>query len=171
MQLLTTFALIGFALTGQAKPPAVTAPCVAPEYAQFDFWVGTWDVINPAGKPAGTNTITRTLDGCLVREEWTGAGGSRGASWNMFDRASSRWHQIWIDISGLVLHLRGSFTNGAMQMTDADDAGRRAAKGPINRITWTPRPDGTLRQLWETSADEGKSWKVAFDGTYRRASR
>jgi hypothetical protein len=37
------------------------------------------------------------------------------------------------------------------------------------RITWTPEGDG-LRQVWETSSDDGKTWEVAFDGQYRRRS-
>ena len=35
--------------------------------------------------------------------------------------------------------------------------------------TWTPNPDGTVRQHWEISSDAGKSWTTAFDGLYRRA--
>ena len=40
----------------------------------------------------------------------------------------------------------------------------------LNRITWTPNKDGTVRQLWEASTDQGKTWQVAFDGLYRRKS-
>ena len=36
------------------------------------------------------------------------------------------------------------------------------------RITWTPNADATVRQLWETSEDGGKTWSVAFDGRYVR---
>ena len=35
-----------------------------------------------------------------------------------------------------------------------------------NRITWTDRPDDTVRQVWETSAD-GETWRTVFDGLYR----
>jgi len=27
-----------------------------------------------------------------------------------------------------------------------------------------------VRQLWETSNDDGKTWAVSFDGLYRRAA-
>jgi hypothetical protein len=37
-----------------------------------------------------------------------------------------------------------------------------------NRITWTPSPEGSVQQLWETSSDGGKTWQVTFDGRYRR---
>jgi hypothetical protein len=29
------------------------------KYRQFDFWVGDWDVLDPAGNVVGTNKITR----------------------------------------------------------------------------------------------------------------
>ena len=42
-----------------------------------------------------------------------------------------------------------------------------SGKSPINRITWTPREDGSVRQHWETSQDGRSSWTTAFDGIYR----
>ena len=38
----------------------------------------------------------------------------------------------------------------------------------MHRISWTPSPDGTVRQLWEASKDDGGNWAVLFDGTYAR---
>ncbi len=35
------------------------------------------------------------------------------------------------------------------------------------RITWTPKADGSLRQLWE-SADAKGAWTVVFDGKYTK---
>ena len=37
------------------------------------------------------------------------------------------------------------------------------------RITWTPASDGSVRQLWESSSDSGRTWVVPFDGRYVRA--
>jgi hypothetical protein len=38
------------------------------------------------------------------------------------------------------------------------------------RITWSREADGTVRQVWEQSAD-AKSWTTVFDGRYvRRAT-
>ncbi|MFQ5512310.1 MAG: hypothetical protein ACE5EO_10730 [Candidatus Krumholzibacteriia bacterium] len=41
-------------LYAQEAPPK---PCSAPEYRQFDFWIGEWSV-EAKGKPAGTNKVT-----------------------------------------------------------------------------------------------------------------
>ena len=42
-------------------------------------------------------------------------------------------------------------------------------KTVAHRITWTPGADGSVRQLWESSADGGTTWSVVFDGRYVRA--
>lgn len=36
------------ALSDESTPPA---PCAAPVYHQFDFWIGDWDVFSAAGQP------------------------------------------------------------------------------------------------------------------------
>ena len=46
--------------------------------------------------------------------------------------------------------------------------GAKAGEVQLHRITWTPLPDGKIRQLWETSSD-GKAWSEAFDGLYTQA--
>jgi hypothetical protein len=40
-------------------------------------------------------------------------------------------------------------------------------EGPaVQRITWSREADGSVRQLWESSFDGGRTWTVAFDGRY-----
>ena len=45
-------------------------------------------------------------------------------------------------------------------------AGGAGAPPVKNRITWSPEPEGRVRQHWETSPDGGKTWATAFDGMY-----
>jgi hypothetical protein len=140
--------------------------CTAPEHRQFDFWVGDWDVSNPAGKPAGRNRIEPILGGCALRETWTGAGGSRGTSYNAWDSQRRRWHQTWVDNGGLVLRLDGEFAGGKMVLSGEtlDSTGTTV----LNRITWQQMAPGAVRQLWEVSMDRGKTWRTVFDGRYRK---
>ena len=149
--------------------PASNAPsCDEPAHHEFDFWVGEWEVRLPDGRLAGTNRIERLLDGCVLQEHWRSAGAGHGTSLNFYDRITRQWNQVWIDAQGGVLRLTGTRQGDAMVLTGVqpDSAG-----SPVRqRITWTPRADGSVRQLWETSAD-GRSWTVAFDGSYRRAGR
>jgi hypothetical protein len=148
--------------SGAAPPPA----CTVPEHRQFDFWIGDWEVTNPAGKPAGRNRIEPILGGCALRETWTGAGGSNGTSYNAWDRQRRRWHQTWVDNGGLVLRLEGGFADGKMVLSGEtlDSSGTAV----LNRITWQETGPGAVRQLWEVSGDGGKSWRAVFDGRYRK---
>lgn len=166
--------LVALLLAGVTGPSAgqesnATPPprgCTTPEHRQFDFWIGDWDVINPAGKPAGRNRIEPILDGCALRETWTGAGGSSGTSYNAWDRQRKRWHQTWVDDGGLVLRLEGGFADGKMVLggETLDSAGAAV----LNRITWQETGPGAVRQLWEVSSDRGRTWRVVFDGKYRK---
>jgi tetratricopeptide (TPR) repeat protein len=134
-------------------------PCSAPEYRQFDFWVGSWDVYAPNGQMVGRNVIEPILDGCGLQESWTSATGSRGHSYNFYDSARGMWHQTWIDDSGNPLYLDGAIEDGRMVLGDG-----------TNRITWTPLPTGYVRQHWEVTTDGGVTWTTAFDGEYRQAA-
>ena len=151
-----------------AEPPA--GPCDAAEYRQFDFWIGDWNV-TAKDQPAGTNAIHPVHGGCALQENWqgAGAGGISGSSFNIFDRASGKWHQTWVDASGTLLQLDGGLVGGSMVLTGS----RPAATGGIalHRISWTPNEDGSVRQLWEASQDEGASWNVLFDGLYVKATQ
>ncbi len=147
------------AFAQDAKP----APCSAPEHRQFDFWLGDWEVRGPAGKVAGSNTITSAHGGCVVVENWKGNGGVTGSSFNVYDTENKKWRQTWVDSTGGILDLEGTFASGRMVLASTIDA-----KGAQSRITWERLSDGRVRQLWETSSDGGATWKVAFDGYYSR---
>jgi len=140
------------------------APCSSPECSQFDFWVGHW-AVTANNTQAGTNRITKILGGCVLMEEWEGAGNFRGKSFNRFDSATGKWEQFWVDNQGGALKLSGTYADGKMVMS-GESVG---PNGPVmDRITWHNKRDGDVRQLWEKSTDGGKSWAVAFDGLYKR---
>jgi hypothetical protein len=149
----------------QAAPPSRPS-CAAAEHRQFDFWLGRWEVVDTAGRVVGTNHIESVLGGCVVRETWTGAAGTEGRSYNLFDRATQQWHQTWVDDAGTLLRLSGGLENGAMVMSGhvlSAQGGR-----VLHRIVWTPLEDGRVRQHWQASQDEGGTWGTVFDGLYRK---
>ncbi len=155
-----------FALALSAQPQLPPAPL---EAAQFDFWVGEWEVTNPAGVVAGTSRIERIAGGRGLLEHWTGARGVEGKSLNAWNSTQRCWQQFWVGGGG-VLELRGGLdAQGRMVRSDRDT--RAPSQKLINRITWTPNTDGTVRQHWETSDDDGASWKTSFDGLYRRREK
>lgn len=81
-----------------------TFSCNQPEYRQFDFWLGEWQVFTPDGKLAGHNIITLDFNKCVLREQYSTPQGYRGESLNTYDKNSNQWHQTWVDNSGLLLY-------------------------------------------------------------------
>ena len=151
---------------GQTTPPA----CDTDEHRQFDFWLGDWRVEDPAGVFQGTNLIVEQLDGCVIQENWTGAGGTRGHSYNLYYAAKGIWHQTWVDSSGSLLQLDGSFTDGKMVLEGTTPSSQNPDAMVFHRISWNVvdnNPDH-VRQLWEVSTDEGVTWRAIFDGQYYR---
>lgn len=163
--ILIALTMLTWGLSLPAEEPPMSR-CSAPEYRQFDFWIGNWRVETPDGKLAGHNRITSIHDGCGLREEWTGAGPSRGGSLNIYDAIRGVWHQTWIDNGGLLLTIEGGLRDGRMVLEGA----RRNQDGDeiSERITWTPLERGNVEQRWEQSTDGGETWKVVFLGIYKR---
>ena len=149
------------------QPGPSAAPCTSAEHRQFDFWVGDWNVKNTAtGAPAGHNRVTLEQGSCVLQEHWTDSGGSTGTSFNIYYAGDKQWHQTWVDSTGLLLRLDGGLVDGKMVLTGKRV--NRAGKLVTDRIVWTPEPNGDVRQVWEYTADDGKTWQPVFDGTYVR---
>lgn len=154
-------------------PMTVHAACPAPESRQFDFWVGDWDVVAPAGHPTpgkalGHNRIEKVSAGCGLLENWTGASGVEGKSINGWDAVHQTWRQLWVGGDGTVLELAGGLQGQDMVLRGE----LPSAKGGVQqqRITYSPLPGGGLTQHWETSDDGGATWATSFLGEYRRAA-
>ncbi len=154
-----------------AVAPVITAasqtspkPCAAPEYRQFDFWVGNWAAYDAQGNLQGHNLGERVYDDCVIQENWRGIKGSTGSSFNIYDSTRKVWHQTWVSNSGTLLIMEGHLQGKDMVMI-----GKQVdAKGSpiLNRITWTPTAEG-VHQVWDLSSDNGKTWQVIYDGFLR----
>jgi len=156
--------------TPAAATPAA-APCSKPERRAFDFWLGEWEVTGPKGKVVGHSRIESILGGCSIAEHWssaTGNGANDGKSYNIYNADLKRWEQFWVDASGSRLMLVGGIVDGKMVLEGRQDLPAADGVHQRERITWTPNADGSVRQLWESSKDDGKNWAVAFDGLYKR---
>lgn len=160
-------ALLPAVCVAQDAPPQRPG-CIDQRHRQFDFWLGEWEVFLPDGSKAGENRIERIAAGCALQESWVGRGGFSGSSLNIFDRNDGRWHQIWVDSSGGRLALSGALADASMILSSTLPHPTKQNVSVTQRITWTPGNDGSVRQLWETSEDGGKTWTTAFDGRYVR---
>ena len=147
--------------TAQSAP----APCADAAHAQFDFWVGEWEVTRADGTPAGTSRIEKILDGCVIFENWKSAkAGFEGKSFNTYDPRTGKWSQVWVDTAGATIHFSGALKDNVMDMEGKVET----ADGTLlQRMSFTANPDGTIRQQWLQSGD-GKAWQTLFDGIYRR---
>jgi hypothetical protein len=171
LSILAASALLAASAHAQSAPPAAPKPCSGPEFRQFDFWVGDWDVQTPDGKLAGTNSITSEFAGCVVHEHWRGEGGMTGESFNHYAPGARRWYQTWVDDQGGFLVLDGSFVRDTMRLTGRTPTVRGDT---ISHVISFTRIDGNpdrVHQLWQTSKDGGKTWAVAFDGIYVRKGK
>jgi len=157
---------------------ALRYPCRSqPEARQFDFWIGDW-IVTPWAQPPGpnmtvlgANRIEAILEHCVLLENWTagpagGFGGRAGKSINFWDTNRRQWRQVWVADGGTSLDYAGSFTDGAMRFegwTLRPNGGR-----VLQRLTFFPVSKDTVRQLFESSADSGRTWQPGFDGRYAR---
>ena len=159
-----------FVSFGKAQTNASqTCNCCTEKHAEFDFWLGTWEVTNPNGSRAGKNVIDKIQDNCILRENWTSATpGYTGTSHNFYNANTKQWEQIWIDNQGSSLHLKGNREDNKMILR-TDEATNAQGQPFYHRVTWTYNDDGTVRQYWETITN-GKEITVAFDGLYRKVN-
>ncbi len=143
-------------------------PCAHQErFRAFDFWIGEWDVHLANGTLAGTNSIQPIEQGCALIENWATAGGGSGYSINYLDGATGEWVQVWSAAGGSQINIRGGMTEEGMRLAGQIHYVGNDTTFPF-RALWTPLADGRVRQFFEQSNDEGKTWSPWFEGFYSR---
>ena len=150
----------------QETTPSVSQDCKAPEYRLLDFAVGSFTMHTAKGQLAGHLGFQKKLEGCAIAGYWAGSQGGQGEVNLYFDRSDGRWHQLYIADDGWVLHFSGQFVGPSLVMTGLNTFadGRRG----VQRMTWSMLPDGRLRQFWEISSKDGKSWETLFEALGKR---
>jgi ketosteroid isomerase-like protein len=165
--LLAVSATIGGATTGPQPSPqdSKSAPCSAPEFRQFDFWIGDWDAFD-VGKSAivAHARVDSILDGCVLREDYQNASGLKGQSFSLYDPARKIWHQSWATNRGQLLLIEGKLEAGEMILAGQD----RSPGGKERRVrgTWKPM-NGGVRETAVVSTDAGSTWQPWFDLVFR----
>ena len=142
-------------------------PCLINEDARhFDFWIGEWDVF-AAGTKAGVNIISRAKGGCAIHESYTTQGNYAGQSINFYSPVDQKWHQHWVGSAGDVFnYVETKRDNGLLQFQSEYLNGQGDIA--LSRLTFTLNEDGTVRQFFENSNDNGTTWTPAFDGLYKK---
>jgi hypothetical protein len=105
--------------------------------------------------------------GCGLLENWTALNGTTGKSLNAFNPAAKQWQQYWVGQGGAVTEYRESeWHDGSLSLI-----ARPAASAPaqrLQRLTFTPVNDSTVRQHGELSNDGGATWTTTYDFYYHR---
>ena len=144
-------------------------PCEGvPEFEQFDFWLGKWEVRTPDGTLAGHNTITKEQGGCAIHENWVSASGAGGTSTSFYVPSREQWRQVWVGSNGTLIDMSGSLIDGELRMEgtiEYTSNGRLVAF----RAVWSTNADNSIvRQRMEEFDVATASWQLWFDGFYRR---
>jgi len=142
-------------LAFQGKPPV-------PAGNELDFWVGKWKVY-VGSELAGTDKVTKSLNGFAITEEWHGVGGDEGTSLFYYMPAKKQWKQVWVTgIGAYKEKVSSPFENGIRFAGIAyGPKGRQIS----DRTTLTPLPGGRVHQVIEQAPD-GNNWKIGFDAIY-----
>ncbi len=143
-------------------------PCKAsPEYRQFDFWIGEWDVKNPQGLVVGSSNIQLILSECIIFENYK-TPNYAGKSFNIYDKEDKKWHQTWVDKNGVLTEFVGELKDGKMVYV-ADEM--RSGKRILVKMTFTKLKNGDVNQFGEFSADGGKTWATRYNLTYTKKKK
>ena len=134
--------------------------------SQFDFWLGKWELSwGEDGK--GTNTITKILDGRVIRESFDGRPSMNlvGQSYTVYVEPLGIWKQTWVDNEGSYLDFAGGFQDGRMILSR--EAGRKEKKF-LQRMVWHNIEKDRFDWNWERSDDQGATWKTLWKIHYKR---
>lgn len=146
-------------------------PCSAPEFSEFDFWVGDW-VATWNDTLHGTNRIEKIFGNCTIHENFSDPNTNfLGQSWSVYNSNNKKWQQTWVDNQGGYIALTGRMTGNSMVLTTAERT-VPSSVSPTGKIMsrmvyYNIKPDA-FDWSWEASTDGGKSWKQNWLIHYRR---
>ncbi|MEQ9310857.1 MAG: hypothetical protein RLN90_15470 [Balneolaceae bacterium] len=157
------FFLLGVNLNAQQSRCASN-----PEYRQFDFWIGEWEVKNPNNVVVGNSRIELTVGDCVILENWSGSSGYSGKSLNYYSVIDQKWHQKWIGSGGIPIEFSGEYNSETKSMNYTGEGFGQGGVKLDYKLTFYHLSDNHIRQHWEQSNDKGTTWVTIFDGHYRK---
>ncbi len=133
---------------------------------QFDFWLGEWE-LRWAEDRKGINTITKILDGRVIKESFDGRPSMNlvGQSYSVYVEPLGLWKQTWVDNEGSYLDFTGGFKDGRMTLSRE---AIRDGKKFLQRMVWHNIEKDRFDWNWERSDDQGATWKTVWKIHYTR---
>ena len=139
-----------------------------PEQAQFDFWLGNWELTwGDSGK--GTNWVSSELNEMVIHEYFDGQPSIKlvGESFSTFNTRAGLWQQTWVDNQGGYLDFKGRFEDDKMILSrDAVDDNGDTFK---QRMVWRDITKNSFEWDWQRSQDSGETWQTMWQISYQRS--
>jgi hypothetical protein len=143
---------------------------LAEQLSAFDFWVGNWEVswLNPdSSYTYGTNVIEKTLDEKVIQEHFNDpSSGFKGTSISVFSIQDNKWHQSWADNAGGQFDFFG-IVDGDKRIFQTEAKDRKGVL-IIQRMRFHSINADNFIWDWESSIDEGETWKLVWQIFYER---
>jgi hypothetical protein len=162
--------LYGTLLLPLAEAQPSLAETNAPAFREFDFWVGEWELTwrdSANNLVRGTNSISKILDGKVIHESF-GSPTTRfyGQSWSVYHPTRKLWQQTWVDNQGSYMEFTGGMNNEKMILSRS--VTRPNGTTVHQRMVFFDITKNSLLWRWESSPDEGKTWKQMWRIHYKR---
>jgi tetratricopeptide (TPR) repeat protein len=140
-------------------------PCMgSPEYRQFDYWLGEWEVM-AQGKKLASSSIQLILDDCVIFENYVDVNQYSGKSFSIWDAETKQWQQRYVDSLGAFHAWIGGLENNQMRFFWKHDV---SGTPTTERMTYIREDPDHVRQRIDVTTDDGKSWTTTYDGMYVR---
>jgi hypothetical protein len=137
---------------------------------QFDFWIGEWKAEwkdKDGNINEGSNIVNKILDGCVIEENFDGnpAMDFKGKSFSVYNHNHNTWQQTWVDNEGYYMLFSGGMNDDKMILSRKVET----TDGPlIQRMIFHNIKKDSFDWDWESSTDNGKSWKLNWKINYLR---
>ena len=141
-------------------------PCSAPEFSQFDFWIGEWD-LTWSDTMHGENSITKAYNDCVIKEQFDGSKDAQftGMSVTTYNVNLKKWLQTWVDDQGSYLDFSGGLVGDSMILSRSFV---RNDTTIYQRMVWFDIEQDSFTWNWEKSTDSQKTWQLAWQIFYKR---
>jgi hypothetical protein len=140
--------------------------CNSPEFRQFDYWLGEWDV-EANGQKIARSSIQLILDECVIFENYEAFRGYAGKSFSVFEKSAGAWQQCYVDTGGGYHRWTDGHPDANGAMTFRWDYTLNGQK-TLNKMTYVKEGPDKVRQILEASTDDGKTWAQTYNGLYTR---
>lgn len=144
-------------------------PCQGEEYGLLDFWVGEWN-LTWGNNLKGTNSVQKSFDGCVIEENFNGNPGIPkyyGKSLSTYDQNDKKWKQVWVDNTGGYLDFTGKMVDDEVHFSRVVSI---KGQPTLQRMRFYNINYRSFDWSWESSTNNGQTWKVNWAIHYDRVT-